>query len=346
MLRPGQYVLILTVLGLTWLIAVVGGRWERFSQHWYEPVGPARNGSSEPDDIHRVAYAEGQVWVLTDGGLWTIDPVAARARPTGVAAQDICIHDGGLTIITESASRPVRWTIETRRAGAWHGVAEVESGGDGLVGLDCGSELRVLTSRRLITLGRGGATMVKLSERVPALPPSVLRSTPDHLLVGVSAGEWGGALLRIDQRTGQVKELAHDGPPQINAITSVPRRPHCALVSAGDRRSWAGALLEVCGEQVGAIVSRECATWPCDAGYYSVADLGSEVLVTTVGGLYRVLGDGAVAAAGTPSFSQAGPFQVSVGGSYILLRAPVDERFHPGGSDAVVIDIRSRDDGA
>lgn len=340
MLRPGLFVLIVLILGLSAFAAAIGGRWERFSQHWYEPAAPARSGRSEPDEIRRAVYAEGQAWALTDGGLWVIDPVALRASPAGVAAYDICVHDGELTVVTQSASRRGGWAVEKRRAGAWIGVAELEGGGDGLVGLDCGPELSVLTTRRLVTLGRGGATVVELSERVPALPPSVLRSTSDHLLMGVRAGEWDGALLLVDRRTGLVKELAHVGPPQINAITPHYSRPDCSLVSTGSMQGGPGALLEVCGEKVSVTALRR------EDSFFGMARSGPGVLVTTVGGLYRSRGDGRLSAEAKPSFAQAGPFHVSVGADYVLMRAPADERLHPGGSDAAVIDISSREGGA
>lgn len=347
MLRPGLFALILMVLGLAGLAAGVSDRWERFSRHWYKSASLPQPGRSEPDEIRRAVYAEGQVWALAEREVWRIDPAAGRASRTGAVAHDICVHEGELTIVTASASKPGRWAIEKRRVGEWVGVAEVEDGGDGLVGLDCGSELRVLSTSRLIMVGSGAEGVVKLSHRIPAWPArSVLGSTSERLLVGVDAGEWGGALMRIDRRTGRVEELEHDGPEQINAIAPHPSRPDCDLVSAGNSQSWSGALLEVCGERVGVITSRECVDWPCDAAFYSMADLGSGVLVTTVGGLYRVVGDGELSAVGKPRFSQAGPFQVSVGPNYVLVRAPVDERFHPGGSNAFAIDVPPAGDGA
>jgi len=137
-----------------------------------------------------------------------------------------------------------------------------------------------------------------------------------------------------------VLELDQEGALQVNAITPYPARPDCSLVSTGSIQGEPGALLKVCGEQVSVAALR-----PEDS-FFGMARAGPGVLVTTVSGLYRIRGDGQLSAEARPSFAQAGPFQVIVGAGYVLVRAPVDERFHPGGSDSVVIDISSRDGGA
>ena len=335
MSRLGLFALILMVLGLAGLAAAMGGRWERFSPSWYTSASRTRSILADPDRVRRAVYAESQVWAVAGGEVWAIDPAAARASRTGLAAQDICVHEGELALAVASVDKPGRWIVKKRRAGAWVSLVEVDGGGDGLVGLDCGSEIRLLFASRLLTVGRGTPTIVLLSNRIPALPPNVLQSTSEHLLVGLNAGEWGGALMRIDQRTGRVEELGD--PRQINAIAPHPSRPECKLASSVDFAGASGVLLEICGERVREIASHRRPGAPNDAGFYGLANLDSGVTVSTVDGLYRVLEAGRLSAVEKPSFAQAGPFQVSVGPDYILLRAPVDERFHPGGANSVII---------
>lgn len=352
MQRAGLYSLIIFVLGVAALAAgMVGLQWERFSPDWYRAQALPAPGRAEPDEIDRAIFSDGRIWALTDGEVWAVDPTAATAQRMGVVADDICAHRGVITTAAATPSDADRLIVLKRGSDTWEVVAHARAGGAGLVALECSSAIRLLLSDRLITVDGSTTREVKLSQRIPATPRSVALSTGQHLLVGTAAGEWGGAIWRVNARSGLVEQLGKTETGElcgrglelacapINDLTASPGRPGCFLAAAGTIVDTEGGLLEVCGERVH-VVPRERASNDSSQARHTIFGFvatGSGLIANTVAGLHAVAVGGHLATPSRPKFRQAGPFQFSAQQDFALLRAPVDERFHPAAFNGVVV---------
>ncbi len=353
MKRAGLFSLILLVLGFAGLAAVTGGRWEQYSQHWYAVPSLPRPGRSEPDQIRRAVHADGNIWVLAGGEVWVVDQAAATARRTGMTAYDICTNRGALIAVTQDPHRAGRLVVARRTSEGWTTIASLDPRGAGLVALECSSVVRLLTSDRLMTLG-SAPKEIALSSRIPAWPNNAILATADHLLVGINAGEWGGAIWRIDPDTGLVEQLgrtkANAAPcaapleiacSPVNGFVAHPWRKGCSIAAVGSIRDAEGGLLEICGTFVhpltAPITSR--AAGGGNVAYFGLAATKRGVLANTVAGLRNLQADGALSPEEQPRFANDGPFQVSRQEGFVLVRAASDQRFHPGGSNALLVPL-------
>lgn len=357
MQRPGLFALILLVLGLAGLLSAAGGRWEPYSHHWYTNSSLPPAGRGEPDKIRRTVYADGRIWVLAGGEIWSVGDAGATARRTGVAAYDICAHQGALVAVTPEPRSPEGWRVTKQTSGGWTILARPRHHGAGLVALECSADVRLLTSDRLMTVGNpGSTTTILLSERIPAWPPTAILATAHHLLVGVNAGEWGGGIWRIDEGSGVVERLGRPGggdvcvPPleiactPVNDLTAHPWRPDCSLAAVGSIQDTNGGLLEVCGAQVRALTPAVDPSAPRagNSAYFGLVATKHDVKASTVAGVRTLHANGALEAPDRPHFKTDGPFHISLQPGFALIRAASDERFHPGGSNAFVVQLAAR----
>ena len=138
-----------------------------------------------------------------------------------------------------------RLVVSKLSSDTWEVAAGADTEGAGFVALECSSSLRLLLSDRLITVEGSVNRELKLSQRIPATPRSVALSTGRHILVGTAAGEWGGAIWRVNLESGLVEQLGKTEAGElcgrglelacapINDLTASPARNGCFLAAAG-----------------------------------------------------------------------------------------------------------------
>lgn len=357
MLNGSSYVLILVVLGLAALAAAIGGTWERFSPQAYESatLQPVRAG--QEDSIRRAVFADEKLWVLSDAGeLRSISPEDRVVRKETVpdTTFDLCAQRGRAVIATAPRNQPGNVGIRRRQGDGWEEIARLDLTDEALVALVCeGDRVSVLTARRLIRLGAKGIA-VPLSARVPAAALSVVLSTPTHIFIGFNAGEWGGGLVRIDQRTGEVRTLERNesdklcgGPlnSQCHPVTGIaasPGRPACVVVAIGlIHMSGTGALVEVCGERISALHQERCSDdrtlAECSRPFFGLISEGDALLAVAPDKLVRLEAAGRAATIPLPEFQTYGPFQISFGPSYSLVRSNANQRHSVSGSTPMIV---------
>ncbi len=217
--------------------------------------------------LKRAAFADGRLWLLSDGGvLTTIAEGESRRRQETLPefGLDLCAQDSAPLVITGDRLHAGSWTLRRWSGGAWSVVSRVSTGGDLLVAMDCGAGgVTLLTTRRIVDLSRGAEHAVKLSDELrPSLLTTTL-ATPGQLFVGFDAGEWGGGLRRIDRVTGKITVLERNstgdlcgGPlntscDPVNGIASEPGKSNCIVAAIGLVHFEShGRLVEVCGNQI------------------------------------------------------------------------------------------------
>jgi len=290
--------------------------------------------------IKRGVFAEGRLWLLSDTGtLFSVDEQAGTSAREELPepAGDICLWRGRPTILTGAADAG-QWTMRRRDGGQWSVIATLPRARDSLVGIDCTeAAVTVLTDRRIIALGETRRER-RLSGRLEGgRVTTTLLATPDHLFVGLNAGEWGGGLRRVERRTGRLATIERnisgelcDGPlntgcDPVNGLAVSPWRPGCVVAAIGLVHFMPrGRLAEICGERVERLYFR-----PLESGWGDNSRLGADgepfstvaffglirsgdtLWAAGIDGLYEVRGPDAVARRPLPTFRQVGDFRLS-----------------------------------
>ena len=286
---------------------------------------PERPGQSS--FLTRAVFADGRLWVLSDAGDLSSVTEARDARIAEALPEkafDLCARDGHPLVITGANGNGSMWTLRQRTEGSWSVAAAIPTEGDGLLAMDCtANKVTLLTSRRLIDVD--GRSAITLSGRLGQARVSSTYGTPDQVFVGLSAGEWGGGLRRIDRRTGNITVIERNstgelcgGPlntscDPVTGIAAEPWNPDCIAATIGlVHMQPHGRVVEVCGDRVQRLYdkpygnNRSAGRNKDDAPFISVAFFGlardgDAVLAVGIDGIYRI-GPGGAAQVPLPHF--------------------------------------------
>jgi len=313
-------------------------------------VTPPRASATDPERpgqssfLTRAVFADGRLWVLSDAGDLSSVTEARDARIAEALPEkafDLCARDGHPLVITGANGNGSMWTLRQRTEGSWSVAAAIPTEGDGLLAMDCtANKVTLLTSRRLIDVD--GRSAITLSGRLGQARVSSTYGTPDQVFVGLSAGEWGGGLRRIDRRTGNITVIERNstgelcgGPlntscDPVTGIAAEPWNPDCFAVTIGlVHMQPHGRVVEVCGDRVQRLYdkpygnNRSAGRNKDDAPFISVAFFGlardgDAVLAVGIDGIYRI-GPGGAAQVPLPHFENIGRISVSFELPHVVL---------------------------
>lgn len=304
----------------------------------------AQENESPPNPgraISRAIFAEGRLWLLAEqGGLSSLaeGERARRIEDPGGKVLDLCAAgDSPLALTGERAG--ARWTVRRLEGGAWRTVRAISRSGDTPIALSCGAGGEMLlTSSRLIDLS-GASPALHLAQ--PLQPPLFVVTahvTPEAAWLGINVGEWGGGLLRIDRRSGEVRTIERnatgglcDGPintacDPVNGIATIPWRPRCVAAAIGLIHLAAhGRIASICPQGIEQLFVASDAIDPgnprnvaeaASGGIGSVAFFGlaatrGALLAIGHDGLYRIEASGAGTRRPWPRFAEVDGVLVS-----------------------------------
>ncbi|MFP1133162.1 hypothetical protein [Asticcacaulis sp. W401b] len=323
-----------------------------------EPVRPGQD-----DMIRQAVHAEGRLWLLTDAGVLShITPQNRRVDEVlSEPVHGLCSIDGNVTALTAPRSGG-KWTLWTRQGETWTLTDTFDrEDHENLRTLDCQpGNIVVLAGRRILQLQGPTRRIVTLSGRLPWGGQTVILTKGETLWVGVSAGEWGGGLHRVDLKTGIVTTLKNAdrdicGQPldpdcdRVNALAVSPKKPDCIVAALGGvHRMSHGRLIEVCGETIRQTYAKE--TVPSQnpnfhgqsLPFYGLVYRDTGLLALGADGLYDFGWDD------TPTFTPFSPFRNAAGvrvndvsNDLILVRTNIDSRTSLGGGRVLMVPITS-----
>ncbi len=298
------------------------------------PVEPRRPG--QDSFITRAVFAEGRLWMRSDAGvLFSIAPEEAQVREERLPAPvlDLCARNGHLLAVTWSAKK---WNVLRHEGSRWFPEAAFDAP-DHLIGIDCSPEaLTLVAATRVLVAKRGAkARVIRLSESLRSglvqrlgglTAPTNIFIDGQDLYVGFNQGEWGGGLLRARLTDGRVSLI--DRPSgdlcggvlnamcdPVQAIAPLPWKPGCVVAAVGlVHFRPRGSLVEVCGEQVRALLPRqvpvEGTNSKSSVAFFGVTATGNTLVAVGLDGLYRVSERG-VEREPLPTFKDVGGIRVS-----------------------------------
>jgi hypothetical protein len=323
-------------------------------------VMPAHASAIEPERpgqgtfLTRAVFAEGRLWVLSDAGYLSSVTDGQDTRVAEVfpeKALDLCIRDGRPLVIT-GAKDGSAWTLRERSHEAWSIAAVIETGGDGLLAMDCAaSRVTLLTTRRLIDLDGNRESAVALSGNLVGGLITSTYGTPDQFFVGFNAGEWGGGLRRIDRRKGNITVVERNssgelcgGPlntdcDPVNGIAAEPWNPDCIVAAVGlVHFEPHGRVVEVCGDQVRRLYYKPYGeNRPTVGGrndepfstvaFFGLAGEGDILWAVGIDGIYGIGSGGAARIVPLPHFKDVGGISVSFDlPHFVLVLTNVNQR--------------------
>jgi hypothetical protein len=294
------------------------------------------------DNIAEAIFALGRLWLLDDSGkLTTIGEGENSRRPEDPKGRVIALCRGaaGPVVLTSSSADGSIWTMQRWLSGRWEDGPTVKGGGEIFIALSCGPEGEMLlTDQRMIEIKGMSASALRIDGnlRRALVGPSVL-VTPDHVFLGLNAGEWGGGLRRIDRRSGEVAILERnvtgdlcDGPlnsscDPVHAIAPVPWKPHCVAVAIGLIHMMSqGRVAEICGDRIEPLYAKPMLGSSPESqtalakgaseesiAFFGLVRLGESLLAVGQDGLYRFGRPGAPAFQPLPRFRNVGGVLVS-----------------------------------
>lgn len=299
-------------------------------------------------------FAHQRLWIVSDqGALSSIaeGETAWRVEPLQDAVTQLCVAGRHLTILVGGRrTDSTEWSLLQMTDSGWIAAGTIDRDNDFPVAMACDARhVALLTTRRLIDLAPGGEVSVALAGKIP---PGVVTSsydTPDALLIGIDAGEWGGGLHRIERTTGKVTVIELNatgklcgGPlnsacDPVNGIAPAPWDTDCVVAAVGlTHLQQHGSIVEVCPTRIRRLyyapLRSGVAQEPGEDSFASVAFFG---LVSTGGalwasaedGLYRIREGGATAIIPLPRFEKIGGVRVSFAvPDLILVEADANRR--------------------
>ena len=298
--------------------------------------------------ISRAVFDGQRLWLRSDAGaLSTVAPgetVLTKADLPDLAL-DVCAAAGVVQALTCPRGACSIWTLRRKTEGRWTTVATVRAAGDTVAALNCAPDGRTvtLTNRRLIEFVSGVPIARRLSQQIRTGTVTSTHVTPEHVFVGVNAGEWGGGLRRIDRKTGRVSQIEKagkdlcEGPlntacDPVNAITDDPWKPGCVLAAIGlVHFSPHGRIVQVCGNDVRRIYFRglgnarprkptEHDDEPFETeAFFGIARAGMQIVAVGVDGIYRFDAAGPPLRTPLPSFEPIGGIEVSFATADVIL---------------------------
>jgi hypothetical protein len=292
--------------------------------HWLIPR-PENPKAWQDSALVRGVVFDGRVWVLSlSGRLWSVGLDSQKSAEESVPGRvvDICTSGPSLfALIGEPGA--ARWTLETSDGNAWRQSASIAGVRGRMFGIAClPQKVLILATHRLITVSGSSTSSMYVSTATPAFGRVTLFPWRGYLYAGIDKGEWGGALWRIDRRTGTTIAFSSGtndcrGPfdPYCSPITGIandPWVPGCIVASIGlahlDGRT--GRIIQICGHRLSTLYSKA-------DGRQSVPFLGLVATrdgLTTVGwdGIYTIHRAGSATVAHVPNFSNGGPIEISL----------------------------------
>lgn len=238
-----------------------------------DQLEPVREG--QETFISRAVFAEGRLWLLSDGGqMFTLTEQADERTEVVLPdpALELWLWDGKPAIATCPRTNCENWALRRWLNGAWHIEAIVPNWNDDLLAVNSDGATTLLTSRRIATLVNGATSTVTLSIPLRNDPPvspldyarvTSVAFTAQNLYVGLNAGEWGGGLRSIDRNTGTIAVVESNasgdlcgGPlntecDPVNGVIVEPGKPHCVVAAIGlVHMATRGRIVEVCGAAI------------------------------------------------------------------------------------------------
>ena len=282
---------------------------------------------------------------MRNGGHVTEDEDGARKELLNPSVLSLCKSSNEPAIVTAERTDPAFWIVRRRHGSEWVAIGKVSKSSEGLVDLACGDDsLTVLTTRRMVSLGGSAPRTQTLSLRIPARPTSVVLTTPTLLFVGLSEGEFGGGLMSVDRRSGQVVDITRNtsgelcgGPlnpdcDPVNALAVIPWKPDCVVAAIGlIHFAPHGRLAEICGGRVERLYVGPCpapsdllSTYSdgepyCTEAFYGVVPSDGSLMSVGTSGISLVAENGTAQTQPLPRFRSLGPFEVSFGREVVLV---------------------------
>lgn len=332
---------------------------------------PARAFALEPERsgqeafLTRAVFAQGRVWLLSDAG--TLSSVTegqaervVEALPEKAAG--LCVLDGRPTVVTLSDDGST-WTLRQRSDMAWTVMTTIPSEGDGLLTIECASgEVTLLSTRRLIGFTDKAQRAVALSGKLNQGRVTSIYGTSDQVFVGISAGEWGGGLRRIDRRSGAITVVERNatgelcgGPlntecDPVNGITADPWKPDCIIAGVGLLHlSPIGRLVEICGDKVELLYERSVRDdrSPSRSGnserfgkvaFFGLARQDGDLWAVGIDGLHVIGASGVSRIIPLPDFRDFGGIRISFDvPQFVLVLTDVNQRRSVSGAVPILV---------
>ncbi|HEY3811940.1 MAG TPA: hypothetical protein VGL66_01860 [Caulobacteraceae bacterium] len=338
----------------------------------------------DPDagSIKRAVFANDALWLLTDDGRLS-ELVPDKGKRTEVTAlgpvADICSSGGGLSALVQKKDHADRFTIfEFTIDGQWadvlNGLLFIDRPEGGPQAMLCprDGEPVIVTREEMTHVGTDYFHMAALwrQKLKPALdkkfmPGPVLitaaRDDGDATLVGYTQGEWGGGILRIDRRTGEVRNAQtlsdrqlkklHDGSApmpgddsakdvwlgNVNGIEPEPDKPGCFIVAQGLVHFMPdGELDELCHGKLKRLYSKRFER--STVAFFGLANIGGEIWAVGIDGLYRMKRDGTVDFKPRPEFHNVGGVWVNFDDPrFVLVMTEINRRNSLSGATPLLV---------
>lgn len=277
--------------------------------------------------VKAVRIGDRLVVLDSDSDLWTIRPNDATAERLVVAsgeAVDLCTTANATRLHALVKLDEVLFRVDEWTGARWEeGIPlSLDSHPEDTryrspPRLACDHDIYVMTPDQLLILRQDKAQHLRLA---PAIEPDFadyhLLPLAGALWVGVDAGEWGGAVRRIDLRTGEVQTVSSEiwpgicsGPLSVDcdsvfALAPSPWHEDCAVAAVGSLHiSVKGRLLEICDRRVARLYFKrldddEMWEWikrdrmyggepALTVGFYGFAQYRDELVALGYDGIYR-----------------------------------------------------------
>ncbi|MBB6250473.1 hypothetical protein [Nitrospirillum iridis] len=282
-------------------------------------MGATLAHAAERQDLYvdKAVFANGQLWLLAG---WDLSRIAENGTvrleeklPDRVL--DLCAQGNQAVVVTGPARNAGLWTIHRRVGDRWQVEATVNSDGDRVAALDCRADrVLLLTTLRLIDVGARPQTVTALAgplwNKDSPGHVSATFDSPGQLWVAFDAGEWGGALQRVDMATGTVVTIQEEGThfgtfmDTVTALLPLPwdwkGRKGCLAVAVGLIHFVpSGRVMAVCGNTAHPLYESSFTYadgLPGDnrhaVPFYGLMAEGDTLVAAGIDGMYRITADG------------------------------------------------------
>lgn len=319
-------------------------------------VEPIRAG--ERSSLTRAVHARGRLWMTSDAGeVFSVaeGEAALRTESLPEATLDLCTRGANLYALTCGAYG-TRWTLRRWADAGWMAEVAFSPGADEFRGLVCAAgHTTVVTSDRVLVARAGKVRTSRLARPLPRAVTSVAHADGAHVLIGLSLGEFGGALHRLDPRTGAIEQVGECGGGRARCVRGVlamadePWKRGCVAAAAGlvHLGSESGQLVEICGGEVHRLAPRARTAFAAGGeppertfsahGFFGVARVGDAIVASGIDALYRLDARG-FDRLPLPALTDVGGVQVSFAISGVVLVATeISRRASTGAATAMVV---------
>jgi hypothetical protein len=332
---------------------------------------PTRAGQSS--FISRAIFADGQLWLLTDtGAVSTIAAGSNQRREVTLPqpALDLWSRGGRPMVLTSKREGGTTWTVRSWDHGGWISKGTVAISDEVFIAASSSNAATViLTSRRLIEVSQNEFREVDVSwpehQALRGIPS--MHITPDQVLLGRNAGEWGGGLFAVDRTTGTVRSIeSRSADPcagilsaecdPVTGIADEPGHPDCVVASIGLRHFLPrGRIVEVCGTAVRKVyssrdsnlgrtllkrigIAEDDTDRAVNIPFFGITARENAIWAVSPDCLYQIKPDGSAVAHPLPTFHTVGTIQVSFADpQFVFVRTDINERHSLSGSVPILV---------